>query len=70
MNLRQGLYTKRVGEARPTGARAGTAGYEDVLCDAVYYGVYKERGWLLDSAEVESAHRSTLQARLKIAGVC
>jgi hypothetical protein len=38
--------------------------------DCVDYGAYHERGWPLGSGEVESAHRSVPQERLKIAGAC
>lgn len=38
--------------------------------DCVDYGTYHERGWPLGSGEVESAHRSIPQERLKIAGAC
>jgi Uncharacterised protein family (UPF0236) len=38
--------------------------------DCVDDGAYHERGWPLGSGEVESAHRSVPQERLKIAGAC
>ncbi len=38
--------------------------------DAVDYDRFKERGYPIGSGEVESAHRSIPQKRLKLAGAC
>ena len=38
------------------------------FADAVHYDVYRVRGWPIGSGEVESAHRSVPQKRLKLPG--
>lgn len=44
------------------------AGYFERNQDAVAYADYRNRGWSTASSEVESAHRHTVQTRLKISG--
>ncbi|MCP4591274.1 MAG: hypothetical protein GY842_11040 [bacterium] len=44
------------------------AGYFERNQDAVAYAEYRRRGWSTASSEVESAHRHTVQTRLKISG--
>lgn len=44
------------------------AGYFERNQDAVSYSEYRDLGWSTASSEIESAHRHTVQARIKIAG--
>ena len=44
------------------------AGYFERNLDVVAYADYRQRGWSTASSEVESAHRHTVQVRLKIPG--
>jgi len=44
------------------------AGYFERNADAVAYANYRAAGWSTASSEVESGHRQTVQARMKIAG--
>ena len=44
------------------------AGYLEQFRDCVHYDAYKERGLPIGSGEVESAHRSIPQKRLKLPG--
>lgn len=46
------------------------AGYLERFRDCVQYDAYKARGLPLGSGEVESAHRSIPQKRLKLPGAC
>ncbi|MAF09294.1 hypothetical protein CMK11_02490 [Candidatus Poribacteria bacterium] len=46
------------------------AGYLHRFRDCVHYDAYRERGLPIGSGEVESAHRSIPQKRLKIPGAC
>ena len=46
------------------------AGYLHRFRESVHYDAYRERGLPLGSGEVESAHRSIPQKRLKIPGAC
>ena len=46
------------------------AGYLSRFRDCVHYSAYKARGLPIGSGEVESAHRSIPQKRLKLPGAC
>ena len=43
-------------------------GYVKRFCDSVNYNEYKEKGYPIGSGEIESAHKSVPQKRLKIPG--
>ena len=43
-------------------------GYVNRFCDAVNYNEYREKGYPIGSGEIESAHKSVPQKRLKIPG--
>ncbi len=45
-------------------------GYLDRFRRCVHYDAYRERGFPVGSGEVESAHRSIPQRRLKLSGAC
>ena len=45
-------------------------GYLDRLRNCVHYDAYRKRGLPIGSGEVESAHRSIPQKRLKLPGAC
>ena len=45
-------------------------GYLNRFQDAVHYNRFKELGYPIGSGEVESAHRSVPQKRLKLPGAC
>ncbi len=45
-------------------------GYIDRFYDAINYNEYKEKGYPIGSGEVESAHKSVPQKRMKISGAC
>ena len=44
------------------------AGFLERYSDSLDYAGFSERGWPLGSGEIESAHRSIPQARLKLPG--
>jgi len=44
------------------------AAYFERNADAVAYAEYRDQGWSTASSEVESAHRSVIQSRIKIPG--
>ncbi|GEM_PF-644000 len=44
------------------------AGYFERNADAVAYADYREHGWSTASSEIESAHRHTVQVRMKLPG--
>lgn len=44
------------------------AGYLNRFCDALYFDSFKENGYPVGSGEIESAHKSIPQKRLKIPG--
>jgi hypothetical protein len=46
------------------------AGYLERFRDCVHYDAYRERGVPIGSGEVESAHRSIPQKRMKLPGAC
>ena len=43
-------------------------GYVKRFCDAVNYNEFREKGYPIGSGEIESAHKSVPQKRLKIPG--
>lgn len=45
-------------------------GYIGRFCDCMNYDTFKEKGYPVGSGEVESAHKSVPQKRLKIPGAC
>jgi hypothetical protein len=45
-------------------------GYLERFGDAVCYNVFRQAGWPVGSGEVESAHKSVPQQRLKLPGAC
>lgn len=45
-------------------------GYLERFCNCVNYNVYKADGYPVGSGEIESAHKSVPQKRLKLPGAC
>lgn len=57
-------------EVQPNNRLRQFINYLDRFKDAVNYDHFKELGYPIGSGEVESAHRSIPQKRLKVAGAC
>jgi hypothetical protein len=57
-------------KAEPNDRLRQFVGYLNRFEDAVHYDRFKELGYRIGSGEVESAHRSIPQDRLKLPGAC
>ncbi len=66
--LRAAYMASGEDEASRNGALKRAAGYFERNQDAVAYAEYREHGWSTASSEIESGHRHTVQARMKISG--
>ena len=55
-------------DKNPNDRLKGLIGYAKRFCDSVNYNEYREKGYPIGSGEIESAHKSVQQKRLKIPG--
>ncbi len=59
---------KKKYEENPNDRLQRLIGYVTRFCDSVNYNDYREKGYPIGSGEIESAHKSVPQKRLKISG--